>query len=284
MKRLLAAAVLLSLPVSADTPLPKGTEVQARMEADAKAGKPLVAHVVVALCDNKNQRIAKVPEELGNGQDPKSNLYWGALYGVRTYLLKHGWESVPHKGALPDGVLDRIVLHRKVTRPGKVQADAYIVAEAWDGKKIRTAIDRFLHMAGGHEIETLELQIDDKQTLKLPMGGNAHVLAFVGHDGLMEFPVPEQPKPVEKAPARSAIVLACSSRDYFKTPLADAQAHALLLTTHLMAPEAYTLDATLTKVFSGGTPEEVHEAAATAYDKYQKCGIKGARAMFISDP
>ncbi len=32
-------------------------------------------HVFVALCDNQNQGIVPVPASLGNGQDPKSNLY-----------------------------------------------------------------------------------------------------------------------------------------------------------------------------------------------------------------
>ena len=35
-------------------------------------------HVVVALCDNENQGIVPVPEKLGNGKEPLTNLYWGA--------------------------------------------------------------------------------------------------------------------------------------------------------------------------------------------------------------
>ncbi len=36
-----------------------------------------VIHVFVALCDNKYQGIVSVPASIGNGQDPKTNLYWG---------------------------------------------------------------------------------------------------------------------------------------------------------------------------------------------------------------
>ncbi len=43
-------------------------------------------HIFVALCDNKNQGIVPVPPILGNGEDPKNNLYWGALYGVKTFF------------------------------------------------------------------------------------------------------------------------------------------------------------------------------------------------------
>ncbi|WP_176700834.1 hypothetical protein [Gilliamella sp. Fer4-1] len=40
--------------------------------------KAKVIHVLVALCDNKYQKIVPVPKAIGNGQDPKSNLYWGS--------------------------------------------------------------------------------------------------------------------------------------------------------------------------------------------------------------
>jgi len=57
-------------------------ELVQRIRTDVAAQRPLVAHVVVALCDNVHQGIVPVPRALGNGQDPSSNLYWGARYGV----------------------------------------------------------------------------------------------------------------------------------------------------------------------------------------------------------
>ena len=56
---------------------------------------PKTIHVYVALCDNINQGIVPVPKSLGNGQDPKSNLYWGALYGVKTHFKRSAdWSLV----------------------------------------------------------------------------------------------------------------------------------------------------------------------------------------------
>jgi hypothetical protein len=54
------------------------------------------AHLFVALCDNKYQAIAPVPERIGNGQNPKSNLYWGAGYGVKNFFLNKSsdWELI----------------------------------------------------------------------------------------------------------------------------------------------------------------------------------------------
>ncbi|HEX6730669.1 MAG TPA: hypothetical protein VF074_11680, partial [Pyrinomonadaceae bacterium] len=40
-----------------------------------------VIHVFVALADNVNQGIVPVPPSLGNGDNPATNLYWGAAFG-----------------------------------------------------------------------------------------------------------------------------------------------------------------------------------------------------------
>jgi hypothetical protein len=44
-----------------------------------------VIHVLVALCDNEFQGIVPVLAHLGNGEDTAKNLYWGAMYGVKSY-------------------------------------------------------------------------------------------------------------------------------------------------------------------------------------------------------
>ncbi len=70
---LLAVALVTGAPSAATS-----SDVQARIDADIAEGKPVVVHVVVALCDNVNQGIVPVPEAFGNGQDLGANLYWGA--------------------------------------------------------------------------------------------------------------------------------------------------------------------------------------------------------------
>ena len=47
-----------------------------------------VTYTLVALCDNLYQGIVPVPASIGNGDSPRTNLYWGCGYGVRTYFLK----------------------------------------------------------------------------------------------------------------------------------------------------------------------------------------------------
>lgn len=218
---------------------------------------PLVVHVTVALCDNKYQGIVPVPAAIGNGQDPRNNLYWGAAYGLKSWLLRHErWQKLDAPPSRPP-VLERLAV--KKTIAGR---EVHIIAEAWDGKEIRGAIGSFLDRASGAR-------------------DRADIVAYIGHNGLMEFSVDARNARPGVA-RRRAIVLACASRPYFAPLLARTGATPLLLTTGLMAPEAYTLTAAIEAWVRSADEAQVREAAAQAYAKYQSCGIKGARRLFAA--
>ncbi len=252
--------------------------VQSRIDRSQRLGEPIVVHVVVALCDNENQGIVPVPASLGNGQDPRTNLYWGALYGVQTHLLRSGYELVEDGSPLPDGVLDRIVLTRTFMRSGK-PLQVVLVGDAWDGKLIDQAVQQFLEFAAGKDIEAIRVDAGISRS-PLQAGGGAAVAVFVGHNGLMDFGLATTPQGAKEGQARGSMILACASKPYFLEPLRRAGSHPLLLTTGLMAPEAYTLDAALKALFEGADSREIHESAAQAYNAYQKCGLRGARRLF----
>lgn len=227
-------------------------------------------HVFVALCDNKYQGIVPVPEKIGNGQDPKLNLYWGAGYGVRNFFHKKTEDWI-YQGTMPSGnpfILERIIFKHK-------NQDAYLLADAWDGAKIKECTEGFLLASNGQVPVTISH--DGKH---LQFGGNAQLLAYTGHDGLMDF----QLNPVFKtAPKRTrdVIILACYSRNYFKSHIQKAGARPVLWTTHLMAPEAYTLKAAIDGWLLNESPEKIEIRAEETYHQYQKCGIKGARNLFV---
>src|SRR5260221_12042338 len=99
----------------------------------------LVIHVTVALCDNQHQGIVPVPALIGNGRDLRNNLYWGADYGVKSWMLRHEkWERINATGSQPDAVLERLVLPRSVDGRG-----VYLIADAWGGARVREATDNF---------------------------------------------------------------------------------------------------------------------------------------------
>lgn len=212
--------------------------------------KPLVVHVTVALCDNATQGIVPVPAAIGDGNDPRTNLYWGAAYGVKTWLKRERWTIVRASAPHP-AILERITA--KKTIGGR---EVILVADAWRGSRIRDAITSFLEQSSG-------------------LGERADVVAYIGHDGLMEFDV--TPRIARNATGPRSIVLACASRQYFSAHLRRARSTPLLLTTGLMAPEAYTLTAAIEAHVRGG---DVREAAARAYHRHQKCSLAAARRLF----
>ncbi len=228
-------------------------------------------HVFVALCDNVNQGIVPVPKSLGNGQDPNTNLYWGAAFGVRSYFKykTEDWKLVSTTKPSESIILER-VLFKHVTE------DVYLLADAYDGAKIKSCTEDFLKTSNGQLPVTFE-----HDSMELNFGGGSDMVAYIGHDGLMDFNVNVKYNPTVKK-KKDVIILACYSKSYFINEVKEAQATPLLWTTHLMAPEAYTLKSALDGWMKGESGADIDERAAQAYNKYQKCGIKGARNLFTT--
>ncbi|OIQ29986.1 MAG: hypothetical protein BM564_04240 [Bacteroidetes bacterium MedPE-SWsnd-G2] len=236
----------------------------------AQENQPNVIHVFVALCDNKNQGIVPVPEKLGNGQDPSSNLYWGALYGVKTFFKNSSnWNLVSSSKTTDFPILNRVVFKH-------VSSHTYIIADAYDGEFIKTCITSFLEAAAGN-LKEETIKVDGQKLLLC----QSNLVAYIGHDGLMEFDV-EGNFDNENGINKDAIILACYSRSYFTPYLKRTKAKPLVWTTGLMAPEAYTLEASIETWISGGDATEIRESAASAYHNYQKCGLRGARGLLVT--
>lgn len=234
-----------------------------------------VVHVFVALADNRHQGIVPVPAALGNGQDPKGNLYWGAMYGVRTWFARSPhWRRAAAAAPARGCVLDRVVF-----RGRGLPSDVYVVADAYDGSKMAQALaDFFSAAAAGRRTE---VPLDAGRRV-LHAGGAADLICFVGHNGLMDARPAARPARSRRPRHRAAVVLACKSREYFLAPLRRAGCPPLITTTGLMAPEAYTLEAIVRSWAAGETPARTREAAAAAYAKYQKCGLGAARRLFAA--
>ena len=159
-------------------------------------------------------------------------------------------------------------------------ANVFLVADAYRGMEIRQAILDFLDSAAGDGSELLDLP-RESGTLKIPIRGGATVVAYAGHDGLMDFPLSRLPRQ-KNAGHRDAIILACASKRYFSEALRATGAHPLLWTTGLMAPEAYTLESALHGWIAGESNDRIRDRAAHAYDKYQNCGFQAAHKLLTS--
>jgi hypothetical protein len=273
-----AAACLVSLLylagcTKAQTPEPTNDSkpIVAETKEIAKIQNPgKVIHVLVALCDNENQGIVPVPAFLGNGEDPQKNLYWGAAFGVKTFFSKSAnWTKLAEINNPKENVLERIIFKHKTQ-------NVYLVADAYRGSKMRETIDDFFSATAGAKRENVVLQ-----DLTLQILGSANLVAFVGHNGLMDFKLANQP-PKKDDDKRDAVILACASRNYFSAPLKNTSAKPLLWTSNLMAPEAYILHDALEGWTRGESDEQVRNRAASAYSKYQKISLKSAQNLLVT--
>src|SRR5208282_4457202 len=111
---------------------------------------------------------------------------------------------------------------------------------------------------------------------------DAELVVYVGHDGLMDFPLTIDFAGRPNAP-HSAIILACASKSFFRDLLRRSGAEPLLWTTGLMAPEAYTLKAAVDGWMQQESKEAIRKRAAAAYAQYQKCSDAAAMRLFSSD-
>ncbi len=209
-----------------------------------------------------------MPPKIGNGDDPKNNLYWGAAYGVKTFFQRaKEWSLVATTPNPKQGVLERCVF-KHGTEP------VYLVADAYRGREIRQATYDFLRFSAGRNVEALKMG-------RLYGGGAADLVAYVGHNGLMDFRLEDSPRSAD-ARRRDAVILACASKPYFAGALRQTGARPLLWTTGLMAPEAYVLKAAVDGWLLGEDGGEVSRRAAEEYNRYQKCGMKAASRLLVS--
>lgn len=233
-------------------------------ESDAKT-----IHIFVALCDNKYQGIVPVPEKIGNGQDPDNNLYWGCAFGVRSYFKKSTEWKFLESRKLQSEKLERLIF-RHATK------NYYLVADAYDGKFIKESTIDFLESSSGNNKDTLKI---GKTTIGI--GGNSKLLAYVGHDGLMDFQLNDSFENTDQQ-KRDIIILACYSKKYFSPQLAKANVNPLVWTSGLMSPEAYTLHDAISGYLLNESNEQIRIRAAKAYSKYQKCSEKAAKNLLVT--
>lgn len=270
----IGVALMMLLSVACHSPVQnKSPEAREVRFADSLSADNVVydttvttIHLFVALCDNQYQGIVPVPAAIGNGQDPDNNLYWGCGYGVRTYFKNSPQWTLAKKYPVDSFVLQRVIFKHKTT-------NTYLIADAYDGKYIKPCTEDFLKSCAGQMKDTVTAD-----TTTVGVYGNAKLIAYIGHNGLMDFTLAASFQNTDSI-TRDAIILACISRNYFSPILSRTKANPLVWTTGLMCPEAYTLHDALESYLNKESMENIRDAAAKAYSKYQKCSVKAAKNL-----
>lgn len=222
----------------------------------AAQAEPVRIQVFVALADNQAQGILPVPAKIGNGNDPANNLYWGCSEALPPVFKASGeWKRLPAVVAPKASVLERVIFRH---RSGKWE----VVADAYRGTAIQECISDFFAALTSEE----------------PLA-QTPLVAYIGHDGLMDFPLPAEAT-AKRGPGREAIVLCCKSADYFGPHLAVVNAKPLLLTTQLMYPGGFLLKAALEGWIRQESVGQIRQRAAAAYAKNQGISVKAAAGVF----
>src|SRR5205823_10726564 len=128
-----------------------------------------------------------VPGEAGEGEDPEQNLYWGSAYGVKTFFTRsRDWERIACGEKPKAEILERCVFKSRAW-------NVYLVADAYRGREIRQAILDFLSAAAGESAEMVSVPAA-AGGLKVATRGGANLVAYIGHDGLMDFQLQQFPR------------------------------------------------------------------------------------------
>ncbi|HZS38425.1 MAG TPA: hypothetical protein VFF06_16435 [Polyangia bacterium] len=262
----LAAAVLSSTPSRAGADPPGLDALYDRVAKDARAGRPLVVQVHVALCDN--HQLVCGGRGLGDGDDLEKNLYWATSGGLRGWFGRRGsgWTLAARERGARGGVIETLVWRRRVEPSGALASrgvrapfDVFVVADGWRGRAIDRAIDAYAADLFGAEPRAVALP--DGTTLAA--GGAAHVVAYVGHDRWMDRDDFAWPAP-GGGPVKGTIAVACFSADYLAAVPAPARV-PLLMTRDFLFAGSHSFEGAVRAFAAGESLAGIRVAAARAY-------------------
>lgn len=207
--------------------------------------------VFIALCDNKTQGIIPVGKKIGDGNVPDANLYWGCSDGFGSYFKRSNkWKMIESQSDVSEAIMRRMKLMHS-------DGTTTLTADAYRGSEINRCMKDFEKAAAS---------------------GDYDLVAFIGHNGLMDAPLVEQ-KPID-GKSTDAVVLCCLSEFHFAQRLRKIHARPILLTRQLMYPGAFILHDAIEAWKNGGSLNDIRKAAGKAYAKNQKISVRAATGVF----
>jgi hypothetical protein len=257
-----------------------------RVIDDVTAGKPLVVEIHVPLCDSSI--IACGNAKLGDGDNPETNLYWSTTPGFGAWFARggSGWKRVLAQRAGETGDDDVVAVHvyrrdvatpaswRKRGAPKRFELD--LVIHGWRGKAIDRALAAYAADVSGHAARVVTLA--DKT--EIAAGGAAQLVAWVGHNRLMDLDHFDWPAPASEP--KGAIAIACDTAPYMKASVSAATRVPLLMTSDLLFANAAPLEAAVLAFASGGDYARIRRDAAVAYAGVQKSTLVHVLGAFTN--
>jgi hypothetical protein len=261
--------------------------LQDRVAADLRAGRPLVVHAHVALCDNSIIRCGG--HGLGDGDRPATNLYWATAGGTRGWLDRRGsgWTRVAAGRPARAGILVRAVWRRRVVpgaawrRRGVARPfDVYLVADAWRGRAIDAAVAAYLDDLYRGQPRPVSVA----GAAPLAAGGAAHLVAYVGHNRWMDTPDFDWTRFAGSTPGppKGTLAIACHTRAYLGRHLPAAARVPLLLTADFLFASSPALEGAVLSFAAGGGYAAIRAAATRAYAVGQRRPVARVAGVFTN--
>ncbi len=209
--------------------------------------------VFVALCDNEHQGIVPVPKAIGDGEDPERNLYWGNAEGLAGIFGR----SARWKQSETSETASGEVLRQKTYR--HESGKAVLTAFAYRGSAIKKCLEDF------------------EEAICL---GKYDLVVYIGHNGLMDFTLPQRSPETGRKNKPECVVLCCKSASYFRDRIESMEARPILLTKQFMYPGAFILRDVLEDWIRGADRKTCRASAGRAYAANQKISQKSALGVF----
>jgi hypothetical protein len=281
---LLATATLSAAP--ADDWLDGLTD---KVIADVAAGKPLVVDVDVPLCQTGITACGN--KKLGDGETPSTNLYWSTTPGFGSWFdHRPGRKTTGWKRALltttetgDKDILELRVYRRTVTASASWRKkgapktfDVILVLRAWRGSQIDRALAAYAADVSGQGSRTVKLADGSEVTA----GGAAQIVAFVGHNRLMDLDSFTWPTP--GTDKKGTIAIACETAAYMKRDVPAETRVPLLMTSDFLFSNAAPLEAAVLAFAEGGGYARIRRDAAAAYALVQDKDVKRVAGAFTN--
>jgi hypothetical protein len=257
-----------------------------RVILDLAAGQPLVVQIHAPLCEKTI--IPCGNDKLGNGDNPATNLYWATSPGFGKWFARKGggWKKVLDQKAGDTGDDDVLALHvykrtmtaakAWVAKGAPKKFTVFVVVFGWRG----TAIDRAL-TADAREVSGL-----DPRSITLPdgtdvvAGGSAQIVAYSGHNRLMDLDGFDWPAPATTA--HGAIAVACMTADYMEDVVPAPTRVPLLMTRDFLFANAAPVEAVVLAFARGAGYGAMRKDAATAYAGVQEREVRKVFGAFTN--
>lgn len=214
------------------------------------------------------------PSKFTNGNDPRTNLCWGALYGVDTHMANAaGWRRI--YGDRGDGarIIRRSVFARRVTASAEWVAagvdqsfDVYVLANAWPSSRLRDAMSQPIRdaCADGPVVITHD-------GMSLAFGSASCMVGYLGPNAMAD--AYWDPFEACKSGGHSRIglfYLSSMSAVYLYDSAVRHGFYPVLFARLPIVPEAYLFDGMMQALLQGELDKGFLDSAASAYAKYQK--------------